>query len=273
MQIAINPDEMSQVDPLPGIELAAELGVGLEIRTVFGKNVLQLSDRELQVLTSTINARGVAVAAIASPLFKWGHSRMVATSAAGAVDSFRFPLEVSSQESEEAVDRAAYVCEILDAPIVRVFSYLRDDMVSVENALMDIHWQEAVDTLVDRGIEVALENEPVCTVATAAELEQALRLHDRLDLWFDPANLATIDEDAGLEKFQYFAKRARYVHAKDIDSTGNYCLLGEGIVQWPAILESLRNNDNCTLATETHVGELAEDAIRHAVTFVRGALA
>ena len=61
----ISPDLQTQLDTLD------QLGIRfLELRGVWGKNVLDLSQQELQQVKSELDRRGIGVSAIGSPIGK-----------------------------------------------------------------------------------------------------------------------------------------------------------------------------------------------------------
>ena len=104
------------------MDLAVRLGIEqLEIRSAYGRNALVLPDERLEQLRVLASERGLKVAALASPLWKWCRSG----ARPGRVDSFGFPVRVAAGDRPGWVERAVTVAGILRAPVIRVFSHLR----------------------------------------------------------------------------------------------------------------------------------------------------
>ncbi len=98
-----------------GDEIAADLGVqldvlgragigALELRGVWGKNVLALSDGEVDRVAAALTQRGITVSAIASPIGKIG----IGDDLAPQLEALRRALDLAAR---------------LGAPYVRVFSF------------------------------------------------------------------------------------------------------------------------------------------------------
>src|SRR5437016_2443295 len=122
-RVAAITDEFS-----PDIEKAtgsmAEIGMtGAELRMVFGKNIIDLSDQELDKAKSICAARGLEIMSIASPLLK------CVLPGAPEVDS-RFQQDMFAakhnfEDQPRLTARAFQIAHRLGARIVRVFSYWR----------------------------------------------------------------------------------------------------------------------------------------------------
>jgi len=76
----------------------------IELRGVWGKNVLALSTREVRDIRAAADAEGIGFSSIGSPLGK-------------------FPLNGDFDQQLEGVRRALDYAQALDAPYVRLFSY------------------------------------------------------------------------------------------------------------------------------------------------------
>ena len=76
----------------------------IELRGVWGKNVLKLTRREIRDIRAAADAEGIKFSAIGSPLGK-------------------FPLHGDFNEQLEGVRRALEYAQILEAPFIRLFSY------------------------------------------------------------------------------------------------------------------------------------------------------
>ena len=87
------------------LEVLAANGVGnIELRGVWGKNVLQLSAAEVRRVKDAARQAGVGFSAVASPIGK-------------------FPVAGDFAEERERMRRALDYAALLEAPYVRIFSY------------------------------------------------------------------------------------------------------------------------------------------------------
>jgi sugar phosphate isomerase/epimerase len=224
----------------PGLERAldvcAELGISaVELRTVDGVQVANLGPDALAAMRHLLDARGVRVAAIASPFLKCD------------------PGEPQDGVHERALQAAA----VLGAPVVRAFSYWRQaDPQAVLPELGDV-LRRAAARANDAGIVLALENEHECNVATAVEARAALDAagSPELRLVWDPGNAAMIDPASfdGLGGLETIVDRVAHVHLKDVSASGSWTRIGDGVVDFRALLRCLAaaGYDGC-LSFETH---------------------
>src|SRR5262245_18127547 len=84
--------------------LAAEQIRYVEFRGVWGKNVLDLSDAELDRVKAAMAERGVKVSSIGSPIGK-------------------IPIDEDFVAHLERFQRALHVARVMEAPFVRIFSF------------------------------------------------------------------------------------------------------------------------------------------------------
>ncbi|MFH7340611.1 sugar phosphate isomerase/epimerase family protein [Streptomyces sp. KHY 26] len=271
--LVLNPDELSP-DPVPGMNLAVKLGIGsLEIRSAGGANVIALPTDRLRHIRTLADERGLTVAAVASPLWKW--CRPEATP--GRVDTFGFPTRVPPEERLAWIERAVQAAVVLGAPIVRVFSHLRVEPELTEQFAGDPLLAQALETAHLTGVRLLLENEPVCTVAHAESLIQVLeRYHGQgLALWLDVANLHEVGQ-ATPDTIRALAPYVGYVHVKDYQLTDGgraFCPAGEGAVPYSAVLPLLHAaHPALPYALETHVRDAPADALTAGAAFLRSAV-
>src|SRR5690242_11666100 len=121
--IAAITDEFS-----PDIERAvasmAEIGMtGAEVRLVFGKNIMDLTDEELDRAIAIVRGRGMEIISIASPLLKCVLPDAPEVDARFQQDMFASKHTFADQPRLTA--RAFEIAKRTGARIVRVFSYWR----------------------------------------------------------------------------------------------------------------------------------------------------
>jgi L-ribulose-5-phosphate 3-epimerase len=257
-QAAAITDEFSPDDL--DAALAAMRGVGMtgaELRLVYGKNVVELSEAELARARRAVEAAGMQVIGIASPLLKCVAPGGPPVDPRFQQDVFGSPYGVEDQE--RLTERAFAAAERTGARIVRVFSYWR----TIEPAAVFDRIAADLRTLADRaqarGLIVGLENEHACNVGTGAEAGRLLAAvdHPALGLVWDPANASILGEEPFPAGYGHLAPaRIVHVHAKDCTVTGHtptWGALGEMAIDWRGQIDALaRDGYAGAISLETH---------------------
>src|ERR1051325_3026885 len=192
--IAAITDEFS-----PDIEIAAasmrEIGmVAAELRVVFGKNIIDLSDEELDRARAIVAAQRLQIISIASPILKCVLPDAPAVDSRFQQDMFAAKHTIDDQPRLAA--RAFEIAKRTGARIVRVFSYWRtvDPDQCFDRVVAAL--RELADQAAAEGLIIGLENEHACNIATGAEtarLMNAVR-HPNLKVVWDPANARVAGE-------------------------------------------------------------------------------
>jgi sugar phosphate isomerase/epimerase len=241
--IAAITDEFS-----PDIEVAtqsmAEVGMtGAELRMVFGKNILDLTDEELDRAIGIVRGQGLEVISISSPVLKCVLPDAPEVDARFQKDMFASKHTYADQP--RLAERAFEICHRTGARILRVFSYWRtvrpeecfDRIVSALRGLAD---QAAT-----QGVTIGLENEHACNIGTGAETARVLAAldHPNLKVVWDPCNALVAGENPFPDGYRLLpANRVVHVHAKDAfvkDHTPTFGPLGECAVDWKGQIASL----------------------------------
>jgi L-ribulose-5-phosphate 3-epimerase len=214
--IAAITDEFS-----PDIETAAramaKLGMtGAELRMVFGKNIIDLTDAELDRAREIAAESGLRIVSIASPLLKCVLPDSPAVDARFQQDVFAAQHTFADQP--RLADRALEIAERTGAGIIRVFSYWR----TVEPRACFDRIARALEGLARQGAPhgriVGLENEHACNIATGAETARLLDAvdHPNLKVVWDPGNAYVSGETPYPDGYRRLAaERIVHVHAKD----------------------------------------------------------
>ncbi len=257
LRIAAITDEFSP-DLSIALEPMAAIGMtGAELRVVFGKNIMNLSPEELSLAKELVDAKGMEVVAIASPLLK------CVLPGGGDVDSrFQHDIFASKHTFEDQprlTDHAFVVAKKMGARVIRVFSYWRtvdpekcfDGIVT---ALSNLAEAAAKEDLI-----IGLENEHACNIGTAAETARILDVvrHPNLKLVWDPANALVGGETPFPYGYGLLPKdRIVHVHAKDCHMEGHKPIwgpLGTRSVDWKGqIAALLADGYGGFLSLETH---------------------
>ncbi|MEU3227442.1 sugar phosphate isomerase/epimerase family protein [Streptomyces sp. NPDC006976] len=267
----LNPDELGQ-DPSVGMDLALAIGVRhLEIRTAHGSNALVLDDDQVRSIRQLADERGLRVAALASPLWKWCGPEATP----GRVDSFGFPTQVPAEERVRWVDRALTVADILGTDRIRVFSHLSVGE-QTETFRDDPLLSYALKAAERAGMRLLLENEPVCTIAEPTPLLDVLQAHPELGLWLDLGNLFEVGHGTA-EAVDALAPYTEYVHIKDYrprdDGMKVFVAAGTGAVPYRELLPALhRARPGLPYALETHVRATPGEALTYGASFLRATI-
>jgi L-ribulose-5-phosphate 3-epimerase len=257
LRIAAITDEYS-----PDIEKALPVMqatgmTGAELRVIWGKNIMDLSDDELKRVRELCDQHGMEVISIASPILK-------CVLPGGPEIDTRFQQDVFNskhtfEDQPRLTDRAFKIAKIMDARIVRVFSYWRtvnseqcfDGIVS---ALSELAKRAEKEDLI-----IGLENEHACNVGSAEESAKVLHAvpHPHLQLVWDPANALVGGESPYPSGYNILPKdRIVHVHAKDCHMEGHNAIwgpLGTRRVDWKGQVQALLDDGyKGWLSLETH---------------------
>jgi sugar phosphate isomerase/epimerase len=256
--IAAITDEFATDDLDVALGAMSEIGMtGAELRVIGGKNIIDLSDQEVEWAKGRVEAHGMRVLSIASPLLK-------CVLPDGPPIDARFQQDVfgsayTFEDQPRLTRRAFEIAQKAGAGIIRVFSYWRT--VDPERVFDRVAaaLSSLADEALDHGLVIGLENEHACNVGTGAEAAKMLAAvdHPALKLIWDPANAFILGETpypAGYAALP--ASRIAHVHAKDCVMSGAkpvWGALGEMGVDWKGQVDALvRDGYQGALSLETH---------------------
>jgi L-ribulose-5-phosphate 3-epimerase len=231
-----------------------------ELRVVNGKNIIDHSDAEIDAVRANVEARGMRVLSIASPVLKC--TLPDAPPVAPHIQQDMFSSAFGFDDQARLARRAFEIAERTGARIVRVFSYWRTIDPNacfdrVASALRGLAAQAGA-----RGLVIGIENEHACNIATGAETARLLAAVDdpALQVIWDPANALVAGETpypAGYSALPL--PRIAHVHAKDCTVTdhvptfGPLGEMGPRGIDWRGQLAALaRDGYRGTISLETH---------------------
>lgn len=244
MRIGAITDEFSP-DIAVAAEAMREIGMtGAELRVVGGKNVMDLTDAELDAALAILARAGLNVVSIASPVLK-----CTLPDAPPIDERFQQDIFASKHTFEDQArlaDRAFEIAKRSGAKIVRVFSYWR--VVKPEAVFERVvdALQELSEKAARHGLTIGIENEHACNISTAEDTARILAAVDNenLKVVWDPANAYVSGEDPFEHGYRLLdARRIAHVHAKDCTLDGHkalWCPLGEGSIDWKGQFDALR---------------------------------
>lgn len=254
MRLGAITDEFS-----PDLDVAAPAmkAAGLEtaeLRILWGRNIIDVSDEDLERALRILDKHDLVVDCIASPLLKCTLPDAPETDSRFQQDVFASRHTFADQP--RLAERAFAVAKKSGAKIIRVFSFWRtvqpeavfDRIVAT---LRDLAAQAAQHDVI-----IGLENEHACNISTARDTARVLAAldHPNLQVVWDPANAYVAGEDWSAEdRFRLIPiDRVAHVHAKDFDGT-EWTSLGDGNVGWRAQIEALLHGGYCgDINLETH---------------------
>jgi L-ribulose-5-phosphate 3-epimerase len=235
----------------PDIEVAldaiASVGLsGVELRTSKGRHVVDLPDHEVDRLCAAIDARGLKIVSIASPLLKCVLPDAPALDP--RVQRDVFGSSYTFAEQPRLTDRVFALAKKTRAPVIRVFSYWRTTQPAACRDRIVLTLRGLADRAREEGVMIGLENEPSCNVATGEESSRLLGSleHPALGLIWDPANALIAGEVPYPDGYRQLPiHRIVHVHAKDclVNERGTvWGPVGEMGVDWAAQIAALRRD-------------------------------
>ena len=221
----ISPDLDEQI-----AVLSSEKVRFLDLRGVWNTNVLDLSDQQVTRVKETLDAHGIGVAAIGSPIGK-------------------VPIDSSFNEHLHLFERAITVAQALQTPYIRIFSFY-PPAASDRGAVNPAEYRDEVlrrlreMTARARAAAVILlhENEKDIygdTITRCVDLLQGIN-DAHFQAVFDPANFIQCGQTPYPDAYEAVRPWLRYVHVKDARSDGSVVPAGEGVSHWPELLQRLR---------------------------------
>jgi sugar phosphate isomerase/epimerase len=227
----------------------------VEIRVVDGRNVAEFDEAEAREVKRKLDARGLAVAGISSPLFKCAldPARPVASG-----DTFG-----QKEEGVEAhfakLERVIRTAKILDTKLIRVFSFWREVEPLKYEADIVRHLKRAADVAAKAGVLLMVENEPSCNGGFAEEVGRIVRAvgSPAVRALWDPGNEAYGGREAYPAGYDHVKDVLAHVHLKDAyhtkAGTARCVPVGSGEVDWLGQFRALASDGYAGLfVIETH---------------------
>lgn len=262
----------------PDIGIAAQSMASLgmecsELRMVFGKNIIDLTDDEIDRALAIVESHSLPVVSIASPLLKCTLPEAPETDERFQQDAFAS--KHSFEDQPHLTRRAFEIAHRTGARIIRVFTYWRtvDPPAVFDRVLEALSNLAALAARED--LIIGLENEHACNIATAAETRKVLDGldHPALKVVWDPANAYVSGEVPFPGGYGLLpASRIAHVHAKDCRLDGHRPLwgpLGECDIDWKGQIDALaRDGYRGYINLETHWGGPGGD--KHEASMICG---
>ncbi|NHN31641.1 sugar phosphate isomerase/epimerase family protein [Paenibacillus agricola] len=227
----------------------------VEIRSVDGRNIMNISDEALVNIRHEVERRGLFVSAIASPVFKCSldPERQVSTG-----DTFG-QQEEDIEEHHRKLLQAIRIAKQLGTTKIRIFSFWREQDPLRYEADIVLHLKRAAAIAEQENVTLLLENEPSCNGGYAEEVGRLVRgVNSRaLQVLWDPGNEAYGGKSAYPEGYESIKDVSGHVHLKDAlveqDGTPRCVPIGNGRVPFAEQIIALEKDGYKGLYTiETH---------------------
>lgn len=235
-------DEMDR-DLQVQIKELKRLGISrMEMRFLYGKNSVDYSLAEMKEMKKQLDASGVSVSAIGSPLGKIG----IRDPFGPHLDLFRHTLELA---------------KLLETRYIRMFSFYipkGENPADYRNEVLE-RWQAFTAEARGAGIILAHENEKGIYGDTAERCLDILEAmnSDYVRAVFDPANFIQCEVKTYPEAYHLLKKHIAYMHIKDaLAGSGRVVPAGMGDGMLFEILDDLNRSTGgeMVLSLEPHLG-------------------
>ena len=247
-----SPDFTAQLETLKRHEIPL-----VEVRGVDGKNILDLTDKELNIAVEKLNAYGIGVSAVGSPIGK-----------IGIHDDFA--------PHFEKFKRAIEIAKKLGTTRIRMFSFFMpkdEDPEQYFDAVVE-RTKAMAEYAEANGVHCCHENEKGIYGDTLARVQKLHAAVPGLRLVFDPANYIQC-HDRPADNFAALSHMIDYMHIKDAFlKDGAVVPAGEGDGSVQEILASLAKTENTYMLTlEPHLAvfsglqNLQDEELTHKYTY------
>jgi len=256
-KVGIFSDEISQ-DFEYALRVIRKLGVGyVELRTMWGKNLVNLSSNELKRVKELIKKCNLRVSNIASPVFKCHFEEKEIK---GFPGNSHLMEEKDCSEHLEILEYSFELAKMFETSIVRVFSFWRKGDLT-EEILDEIakKFEVPIKRAEEENIILALENEYSCSIGNGAESRQFLdRISSKnIGLIWDPGNAYFLGETPYPDGYELIKVRVVHVHIKDAGKNNKgrpiWLPVGKGEIDFKGQIQALsKDNFSGVISLETH---------------------
>jgi len=256
-KLGVITDELSE-DFEKALDFISEHSMGYcEVRELWQKNVVKLSQAELERAKQLIERHGLKVSEIASPIFKY-HLPGMPSPRPNWGDTFK-AADLTDKDTESLLERVFKLAPFFGTSKVRVFSYWRVAEPEKAYPFVRDRLAKAAAMAAQHDITLLLENETDCNVGTGKELGRMVRdvNSPNLRAMWDPCNALGLGETPYPDGYREVRGLFRHMHIKDMKkdpATGKflYVPIGKGAIDYRGQFTALRNDGfDGTMSIET----------------------
>ena len=274
MKLSVITDEIS-MDFEHALDIMQEYGCeGAELRSLWGTNIVDLSDDQIERAKRALDARGMAVSCIASPLFKCDLDE-TGGSAAGRTHQAQ---ERGLGQQMDVLERCIHLCGVFDTPFIRIFAFWRrgDLADNIEKEIIRI-FEEPAARAEKANVVLGLENEHSCYLGTGGEIARVIEAVNSpgLRAVWDPGNAFCAGEVPYPDGYEAVKDYIVHVHIKDAvreDGKHKFVCIGDGELDYDGQLRALvADGYDGYLSLETHYkpGGVSEDGSRQCLASLK----
>jgi UDP-N-acetyl-2-amino-2-deoxyglucuronate dehydrogenase len=206
--------------------MLAERVYHLDLRSVGGKNVLDLEARELFTIRETLRDRGVRVAAIGSPIGK-------------------IPITEAFAPHFDRFKRAVEIAEELGVSLIRLFSFYIPEGENPADHRDEVlrRFGRFVKHIEEKDLTLGLENDLGLYADTPERCLDLLKSFDsdQLRLTFDTSNFVLAGADPVKDAYPMLKDRIVSLHVKDARAKQRRVVpAGEGDGRWVELAQALK---------------------------------
>jgi len=252
----------------------------IELRSMWGKNVTDLSAKEVVDARNILVQHKLRVTDIASPLFKSDWPGAPRSSQSETRDQFHANVDANAQN--ELLDRCIALAKSFETDRIRCFDFWRLDDQKPYRRAINVKLQDAADRCAKSNLILLLENEMSCNTATGEEALAVLNAipNPNFMLNWDPGNAAALAGTPYKHGYDLLPKeRIGHCHCKDVirqpENKYEWAPVGAGMVDWVGQLQALRRDGfhyGLSLETHWHGGGTPEASTRISMEGLRKAL-
>lgn len=251
-RLAVITDEISE-DLAHALAVCTEIGISdVELRSIDGTSIVDHTEARLTEIAAMLADGGFQVVNIASPFLKTHIGED-----ASPIGNVHSATARTREQHWDVLKRSLEIADMLDAPMVRAFSFWRVEQP--ESVREDILATLATATAIakEAGKILGLENEHACNIGSGIEAAWYLeRIPDSaLGLIWDPGNIAALGQLPDRAQYNAIAARIAHVHVKDADAIPftSFVPPGQGVCDWEQQLRWLHAGGyDGPLSLETH---------------------
>lgn len=227
-----------------------------ELRDLWEKNVMNLSQAQLDQAKKLIQEHRLTVTDIGSPIFKYNLPEMPVYNYERATFKARF----TDKDTERLLLESFRLANFFGTQKVRIFSYWRVKEPEKAYPYVRDRLAKAAKLAGEHGIVLIIENEPDCNVGTGEELGRIVRDVNSPYLrgnW-DPGNAAMLGEVPYPDGYRHVRGLFPHMHIKDVmkdPKTGKlvWAPVGGGFIDWVGQFKALRRDHyEGDMSLETH---------------------
>jgi len=258
-RLAVINDEITQDFERACSIVARDFGLHwIELRSMWDKNVTDLSDKQLADAKRILEKHNLRVTDIASPLFKTDWPGAPISKQSERRDQFRATFDASRQD--QLLEKCISLAKLFGTDRIRCFDFWRLDDVTPYRAAINQKLRQAAERCAKENLILLLENEESCNTATAKESLAVLNAipNRNFMLNWDPGNAAAVGTVPYPDGYRLLpTNRIGHCHVKDVTHKPGkkyeWAPVGGGIIDWVGQLQALeRDGFHDALSLETH---------------------